>query len=317
MALRDDFSAKTKRTLAERAAYHCSNPICRATTSGPEAKSGGSLNVGEAAHITAASPGGCRYDSGLSSEQRSAIDNGIWLCARCATLIDKECDAYPLALLREWKRHAEDAARKGIEAPGTFASGQSNAYTVASLFRHSRPSKFFEIQRRIPPPGKRYYEPVNLVPLCNAPERMPTGFQPEILLDASLGPSPSSCAFVLQLHNVGTGTEAHASITLRIDGPEFWKQTVDSPSRIATLTEISEHKRSSVAGFNVANLAPGELYSSRIYSHKPGPFNVEAFSSSTAGTINPFVFDVVFEEPQLDTPPPEDPEFEKSHFPFS
>jgi hypothetical protein len=40
--------------------------------------------VGEAAHISAAAPGGKRYDSSLTPEERRAPSNGIWLCELCA-----------------------------------------------------------------------------------------------------------------------------------------------------------------------------------------------------------------------------------------
>jgi hypothetical protein len=48
------------------------------------------LILGVAAHITAASPDGPRYDQNLSSEQRKSPDNGIWLCQNCAKLVDND-----------------------------------------------------------------------------------------------------------------------------------------------------------------------------------------------------------------------------------
>jgi hypothetical protein len=73
----DDFPESVKRVLASRAGSLCSRPECRAWTSGPQDDPGKALNVGVAAHITAASPGGPRYDPGLLPEQRSAAENGI------------------------------------------------------------------------------------------------------------------------------------------------------------------------------------------------------------------------------------------------
>lgn len=69
-----------------------------------------SANIGKAAHITAAASGGPRFDPAMSPEERRAIGNGIWLCSNCATKIDVDADAYPTALLHEWKRIAEEAA---------------------------------------------------------------------------------------------------------------------------------------------------------------------------------------------------------------
>ncbi len=111
MSLRDDFGEPVKRALAARVGNLCSNPDCRALTSGPHEDATKAVNLGVAAHITAAAPGGPRYDACLTPEQRSSIENAIWLCQTCAHLIDSDPVCFPVALLREWKAQAEDAAR--------------------------------------------------------------------------------------------------------------------------------------------------------------------------------------------------------------
>ncbi|CBE69945.1 MAG: HNH endonuclease [Candidatus Methylomirabilis oxygeniifera] len=108
--MRDDFTEDVKRAIANRVANRCSNLECRAVTSGPQLDSAKTLNVGVAAHITAASAGGPRYDSSLSSEERSHPNNGIWLCQTCAKLVDNDFFRYSADLLREWKSKAEEAA---------------------------------------------------------------------------------------------------------------------------------------------------------------------------------------------------------------
>ncbi|TWR25492.1 hypothetical protein FPZ42_12905 [Mucilaginibacter achroorhodeus] len=104
---RDNFSQNLTRILAERVGYLCSNPRCRCFTVGPNENRDKSTRIGEAAHITAASPGGPRYDNDLTREQRADIGNGIWLCSSCADLIDKDFDNYPTPLLKKWKSDAE------------------------------------------------------------------------------------------------------------------------------------------------------------------------------------------------------------------
>jgi tetratricopeptide (TPR) repeat protein len=113
--MRDDFDAKTKETLARRVGYRCSNPDCRKLTSGPKEDPAKAVNIGVAAHITAASEGGPRYDPSLSPEERRSVDNGLWLCQNCAKLIDSDVQRYTPELLREWKRQAERRARDEIE----------------------------------------------------------------------------------------------------------------------------------------------------------------------------------------------------------
>ena len=76
MADRDDFTQYQKETLAEKTDYRC----CRC---GKDAKSDG-----QAAHITAASEDGPRYDKNMTSKQRKDISNGIWLCPNCHAKVD-------------------------------------------------------------------------------------------------------------------------------------------------------------------------------------------------------------------------------------
>lgn len=108
--MRDDFSTGTKELLAKRVGVTCSNPECRKPTSGPQADPTGSVNLGVAAHISAASRGGPRYEEDLSPEQRADSSNGIWLCQTCAKLIDNDSTRFSRAVLEGWKRAAERAA---------------------------------------------------------------------------------------------------------------------------------------------------------------------------------------------------------------
>jgi hypothetical protein len=81
-----------------------------APTSGPQVSSAKSLNVGVAAHITAASIGGPRYDARLLQEERESIKNGIWLCQNCAKLVDNDPHQFTVEILRRWKKQGEDHA---------------------------------------------------------------------------------------------------------------------------------------------------------------------------------------------------------------
>ena len=117
---RDDFSQSVKDNLAKRAGYCCSNPDCQRPTIGAKMEQGGAINIGIAAHITAASEGGPRYDASISAEERSSIDNGIWLCANCSTLIDRNEGKYTVEVLKEWKKVAEARSHEDI---AHFAGG--------------------------------------------------------------------------------------------------------------------------------------------------------------------------------------------------
>lgn len=107
---RDDFSEKTKQILAKRIGYFCSNPDCNRPTVGANVAPDKATSIGIAAHITGASPGGPRYDQSLTQEERSDINNGIWLCSNCSTLIDKDEERYPIDVLKRWKSKAEESS---------------------------------------------------------------------------------------------------------------------------------------------------------------------------------------------------------------
>lgn len=112
--MRDDFSAPVKTTLAKRSAYRCNNPGCGANTSGPGSAPDKVINLGVAAHITAASPGGPRYDAALTMTQRRSAANGIWLCQTCAKLVDADVSGFSVELLGRWKTQAEAHAAQTL-----------------------------------------------------------------------------------------------------------------------------------------------------------------------------------------------------------
>ena len=114
MSMADDFSIGIKKALADRAGHLCSNPECRALTSGPQHDPARAVNLGVAAHITAASPGGPRFDPDLLPEDRGASLNGIWLCQNCAKLIDNDAQRFSVNVLYRWKADAEADAKARV-----------------------------------------------------------------------------------------------------------------------------------------------------------------------------------------------------------
>lgn len=103
--------------LGSRVGWRCSNPQCRAFTAGPADDPSRAVNVGVAAHITAASSGGPRYDPDMPPEVRRSTGNGIWLCETCARLIDGDSDRYGAGVLRYWKADSEELASIELGRP--------------------------------------------------------------------------------------------------------------------------------------------------------------------------------------------------------
>ncbi|QSR49156.1 hypothetical protein [Aeromonas veronii] len=116
MSNRDNFTPSTKKVMAERVAWRCSFPSCGVITIGPKmGDSAKSINLGEAAHIHAASPEGPRYDAEMSSEQRKSIENGIWMCRSHATFIDADFTEFSSETLHLWKAQAEEQAYNNLK----------------------------------------------------------------------------------------------------------------------------------------------------------------------------------------------------------
>lgn len=122
---RDDFPIAAQLILARRAGDHCSNPDCGRGTSGPHSDTHRAVNLGIAAHITAASPKGPRFDPTLSTEIRSSLDNGIWLCHICAAKIDRDKHRYPTTLLHAWKQQAEKVADRRTAVASALIGNKS------------------------------------------------------------------------------------------------------------------------------------------------------------------------------------------------
>src|SRR5271169_1568353 len=103
---RDDFSKATRDRIAKLAGWRCSYPTCRTETIGATSDGQSEINIGTAAHICAAAPGGPRYDEDMSSEERSSPNNGIWMCRYHGKAIDSNDPEFTVERLHEWKRQA-------------------------------------------------------------------------------------------------------------------------------------------------------------------------------------------------------------------
>lgn len=133
---RDNFSQKNKELLAKRVGFKCSNPSCRVNTIGPNSLVEKSTLIGIAAHIYAAAPGGPRYKEEMTSEERSSTKNGVWLCANCSVLIDRDYNKYSAILLFEWKRKAEKIAEEELGTERIRKSNIDNDFIFFELLKN-------------------------------------------------------------------------------------------------------------------------------------------------------------------------------------
>jgi hypothetical protein len=133
--MRDNFTQRTKETLAKRVGYKCSNPKCKKLTSGPNEDENKSTSIGVAAHISGASKGGPRYNEEMDTVERKRINNGIWLCQNCSGLIDKDEAKYSIKILNSWKEEAE------TNAYGEISTSKPNNLQTNNKFQ----TMFFEM----------------------------------------------------------------------------------------------------------------------------------------------------------------------------
>ena len=165
MSSRDDFSQTTKNLLATQVALLCSFPGCGALTQGPHTNSEKRTNVGVAAHICAAAPGGPRYDPNMSKAERKSPENGIWMCHTHGTLIDSDYQKYSVAELHRWKKDAiaraetgvgrkliteAEAQQQGMSLVAQFAQGTLGSEDSSTLIRHIHHSATSAMEKKDP-----------------------------------------------------------------------------------------------------------------------------------------------------------------------
>lgn len=207
--MRDEFSNQTKELIAKRVGFRCSNPRCHQPTSGPQVDPAGSINIGVAAHITAAAPGGPRHNSSLTSEQRKSPNNGIWLCQKCGKLIDSDEVRYSVEKLVEWKSLAETAALQDLEVRPSISQGV-------------KASPFDKLEALMPDLSFEY---------ANIPEKMSVAF--EAAKEMFNKPARDSALVTLAYKALG-GNKLDFAITI---AEEIWNK----PTKDDLLTKIVEH----------------------------------------------------------------------------
>lgn len=97
----NDFKKLTVELLAKQAGQTCSR--CKRHTSGGNSNPQKATIVGEAAHIEGARLSDRRYNPQMTTEERSNIKNGIWLCNSCHKEIDDDPIKYSVELLHKMK----------------------------------------------------------------------------------------------------------------------------------------------------------------------------------------------------------------------
>lgn len=96
-----NISQNTIKRLYGLSGNVCANPNCRKTLITENNQ------IGEIAHICAASPDGPRYDPNMTDDERRSINNLLLLCETCNKLVDRNAKDYPVSVLKQWKNNHE------------------------------------------------------------------------------------------------------------------------------------------------------------------------------------------------------------------
>lgn len=143
-----DFTAPTREHLKVESGGRCCAPWCGGDTDAM-GSAGKKTSVGEAAHIRGNNDGrpprdassaartkirraSARYDSNMTNEQRAHAHNGIWMCKNHHKVIDDDPDAYPTALLTQWKKAAARVQRARVKSIALPRQGLFTAHTTLS-----------------------------------------------------------------------------------------------------------------------------------------------------------------------------------------
>jgi len=106
---------RVEKNLALRSGNACAYPSCgKELTLDPAHPDDDSKVIGKAAHIAAASPGGPRYDPTMTDQQRSSIDNLLFLCGDHHDAVDSQLSHHTTEFLQDAKRTHEALVRRSV-----------------------------------------------------------------------------------------------------------------------------------------------------------------------------------------------------------
>ena len=213
--------------MAQLAGYRCSKPDCSVPTRGAASDGVGTINIGVAAHIAAAAPGGPRYDPTMTSENRRNHKNGIWLCSTHATLVDSDELNFTVEELLDWKKLAvrrsfQEVVTSNLILPRALRVDNQDVQTAFDLLLSYSKSDLTAFQQ--PPGWPLHPMTLNL--------KMPDGESPEIFTVSGLASGIDEYDEVAIIAAPGTGK----TITLL----QLTDATLASAASVAVFIPLSE-----------------------------------------------------------------------------
>jgi len=284
---RDNFSSYTIKVLANRVATICSNPKCEVPTYGPHTEPTKFTNKGVAAHITAASPGGARYNPDLSRQERSSIDNAIWLCQSCAKMIDNDEERFPVELLREWKHKTETRARNAIENPHIIETGIPNIGSLLLITsqNNTRLREGGKLVKDGPNKGLRSKK-ITISPIRASRDLI----NQNIPIFESYRNYPLGTEFIAVVcQNQGKSIDTNIKIRVTFDKALIGALRVHKENRMQV---IEGGEKSSYATLHIPQLLPGEAQQASIELSSACVIDATLWSENSGDSKEIFIFKV-------------------------
>jgi hypothetical protein len=284
MSSRDDFSLKTKDILSKRVGTLCSNPDCCVLTFGPQINSEKSINIGVAAHIEGAAPNSARYNPNQSKEERSSINNGIWLCQNCAKKIDNDENKYTKELLILWKSQAEDRAKSAIGNKRIIAEGVFDTKSIVLIARQQTTHWPHSVQT-----GRMRRAEITLRPL-RMPRNLNDAMFPLVFDKAIL--SPKHSLFNISYQNLGKIIDEKILISVRFNNPCIHSVNTRENKRVEIIEGGGE--KSSFVKFYIPESLPKEKALLQVVAEKGEIPSVDLWTKVTGESDHVYMVDVVY-----------------------
>jgi hypothetical protein len=114
---RDRVPPAQEKVVIARSGDRCAYPGCNLwLTIDPQSEGDRPKATGKVAHIAAASPGGPRYDSKMTTVERGSANNLIYLCGPHHDAIDAQVNFHTRDFLLDAKREHEDTVARAVRS---------------------------------------------------------------------------------------------------------------------------------------------------------------------------------------------------------
>jgi len=226
----------------------------------------------------------------MTPEQRRSAGNGIWLCQKCAKLVDSD-PRYTKPILLYWKGQAQERARRALDNHAIANSGPEFASTLVLAARQLQNAPLDTT--KVGPSGWGMAR-IGFRPIC-APRDLtdidvPIAFRDDV--------PPDACLITMTCQNLGTGLDYNVKIDISFAAcPAIRAVEIRHPQRLQLID--GGNTGSSFASFTIPALLPRETQVASIIADSRPQFDIRLWSQRSGHSPEVFVYDVMFGPTEL------------------